>query len=1238
MNNTSSMEPNPQGRLDSQILYDAFNASPIGIAVENLDGQPIFVNPTFCSLLGFSEDELRHKHCVDFSPPEDAQKDWALFQKLRAGSIDHYQLEKRYFRKDGSLMWGRLTVSMLNNLPSPLVLAMVDDITEKKTAEQAIRDSEERLRLAAEEFKLAMEAAGIGGWDFDLSSGCNLWFGNAHAQLGMTPDEGSSSEAFWAHVHPDDYAVLRNALRAAKRDHTDLNREFRVVWADGTIHWLHSMGRYYYRATGEAERMLGMSIDITDRKRAEEARYRHAAIVESSEDAIASGTLDGTIVSWNPGAEHMYGYTEAEAVGKPITFLVPPELGDEEKRILETLRRGGRIEHFETVRLTKAGRRINVSLTISPIKDANGFVVGLSGIARDITERKRAGEALKKSEEKFAKAFRDSPLALTLTSAKDHRYLDVNQTFELLTGWRRDEVIGRTPFDIRVWVDPNERVEFAKRIMSEGAVRNLEFRYRCRDGNERIGLGSGELIEIDDQPCILAVIADITDRRLAEDRLREYEKAVEATEEMIAVVDREYRYLIANRQYLKMRNVTKEQVVGHLIPDVLDKEMFKTAVKPELDECFEGRVVRYEGRFSYPGVGERDLLLSYFPIEGANGTIDRAACILHDVTERKRAEEALQESEERLRLAIQAGKMYAYEWDVATDALVRSPECANVLGATEPRTLTHEQAKEKIHPEDRPKLVAAVARHSPENPTVALTYRVLLADKSPVWVRSTGRAFFDGEGRMLRVVGIVADITDQKLAEEALRASEERLRLAQKVAGIGTFERNLRTGVNTWTEEMESMYGLPPGSFGRTRTAFGNLVHPDDRAEVMKLVDEALKTTQPVSGEWRVIWPDGSVHWITGRWQLLRDESGEPSRVVGANIDITGRKQAEEALKESEGRFRLVADTAPVMIWMSGPDKACSYFNRPWLGFTGRSIEQESGHGWEKGIHPDDLQKTLDAYSQSFDQREEFSMEYRLRRHDGEYRWVLDSGIPRFNQDGSFAGYIGSCIDVTERKQAEEALSGMTGKLIEAQEQERARIARELHDDVAQRLAMLTIELEQLERNPSQVRSRLQALRQETTEIAGDVQALSHELHSSKLEYLGAVAGIRGWCREFSQRQGVEISFRSDVSNPLPLEIGLCLFRVVQEALNNSLKHSGVKQIEVKLAQQSNEVHLTIIDSGRGFDVEATIQGEGLGLVSMRERVRLVNGTINIESKPTGGTAIRVRVPLTARSAQRAAG
>ena len=258
---------------------------------------------------------------------------------------------------------------------------------------------------------------------------------------------------------------------------------------------------------------------------------------------------------------------------------------------------------------------------------------------------------------------------------------------------------------------------------------------------------------------------------------------------------------------------------------------------------------------------------------------------------------------------------------------------------------------------------------------------------------------------------------------------------------------------------------------------------------------------------------------------------------------------------------------------------------------------------------------------------------------EGRTTWVRWEVRPWKTPDGMTGGILIFAEDITRRKQIEENLASMSRKLIESQEQERARIGRELHDDINQRLAMLAVELEQLQADPSEVQTRLQKLQKQTTELSSDVQALSHELHSSKLEYLGVISGMKSWCGEFGERQKMEIDFKSDVSTKLPFDVGICLFRVLQESLHNAAKHSGVKHIDVQLQEASNEIHLTVNDLGRGFDVDTALQGQGLGLTSMRERVRLFNGSIAIQSKPMGGTTIHVRIPLaSAHRAQCAAG
>jgi PAS domain S-box-containing protein len=362
----------------------------------------------------------------------------------------------------------------------------------------------------------------------------------------------------------------------------------------------------------------------------------------------------------------------------------------------------------------------------------------------------------------------------------------------------------------------------------------------------------------------------------------------------------------------------------------------------------------------------------------------------------------------------------------------------------------------------------------------------------------------------------------------------------------------------------------------------------------------------------------------------------ENNQIVGAVVvfsDDTQRRQAEQAVRESEERFRLVANTAPVMICMAGVDKLCTYFNQMWLDFTGRPVERELGNGWTEGVHSEDFKRCLDIYTTAFDRREPFQMEYRLRRHDGEYCWILDSGVPRFDDDGSFTGYIGSAMDVTDRKLAEEALSRIGGRLIQAHEEERSRIARELHDDIGQRLGLLATEIERLGQSmlqlPAEIRSQTHELWQSTTEIASDVQGISHRLHSSKLKYLGIVVAARSFCRELSLKQGVDIDFM-DENIPLvvPEEVGLCLYRVLQEALQNAVKYSGVRHFEVNIEGLSDEIHLTVRDAGIGFDADTAMYKQGLGLISMMERVNLVNGTISITSALNLGTEVSVRVPL----------
>ena len=381
--------------------------------------------------------------------------------------------------------------------------------------------------------------------------------------------------------------------------------------------------------------------------------------------------------------------------------------------------------------------------------------------------------------------------------------------------------------------------------------------------------------------------------------------------------------------------------------------------------------------------------------------------------------------------------------------------------------------------------------------------------------------------------------------------------------------------------------------------------------------------------------PTAEVRWIAARGRTEFDAERRPLFMRGISLDITHRKLAEEALQESEVRFRTMANTAPVMIWMSHTDTLCTFFNKSWLDFTGRTLEQELGNGWTAGVHPEDFDHCLKTYVDSFEARREFSMDYRLRRSDGKYRWILDIGVPRFSSNGTFLGYIGSAIDITERRLAEETARDLSGRLIHAQEEEQTRLARELHDDLSQSLALLSVELEMFGRSASgergQISTRMEEFSAQVKRLSSEVHRLSYKLHPAKLEQLGLVAAMRGFCKEFAAAHEIAVEFADgSVPRAVPADTALCLYRIAQEALHNVVKHSGGTAARVELAMDDRELHLAVTDDGVGFEPETKRVNGSLGLVSMAERARFAHGRFSIESHAGKGTRIDVRVPIAA--------
>lgn len=382
-------------RLSEQRLRAIVEQAAIGLAVADESGRFVQVNARFCALTGYGEDELRERTFADITHPDDLATTRERLLALAAGEVDEYSLEKRYVRKDGATIWVRTTIAALRGAPGEEArfVGVIEDVT-------GVRAERELERQTALRLSLAMSAGRLGEWTWHAERDEFVFGGLAATALGLAADVAVPWAELRERIHPEDRDAFRRATAAARAGDGDLATEFRVVDDPARPTWILATGRALPDDPARCG-LVGVLQDVTERRRLELARTRLAEVVEGSDDAILSKDLDGTVLTWNAGAQRIFGWSADEMVGRSIRRLIPPERQDEEDRILAALRAGQRIDHYETVRVTKDGRTIDVSLSVSPLHDAAGRIVGASKIARDITARKRVEAELRRREEEL---------------------------------------------------------------------------------------------------------------------------------------------------------------------------------------------------------------------------------------------------------------------------------------------------------------------------------------------------------------------------------------------------------------------------------------------------------------------------------------------------------------------------------------------------------------------------------------------------------------------------------------------------------------------------------------------------------------------------------------------------------------------------------------------------------------------------------------------------------------------
>ncbi len=618
------------------------------------------VNERAYAELGYSREELLSMTVYDIDPNTDESVLARVRQQLRESGFAIMETVHR--RKDGTMFPVEVNMRQVR-LDREYVVSVSRDITERKRTEEALRESEARERTRANELETVLDAVPVAvciAHDIE----CRRITGNRAAHEQMRVPAGKNFAKSAAPEEQPGLRLMQDGVeipadlmpmqQAAAKGKPVYGRPLTIVFEDGSERETLSTAIPLLDEEGKPRGAVGASIDLTELKQAEkalrESELRFRAVYERSPVGIALvDSRTGRFLQVNPKFCEIAGRSEDELLRIDLASITHPDDIGQTSECLQQLAEE-KLANYEMEKryLRPDGSVRWVRILAVPMWGKGEQQRWHMGLVEDITERKQAEEALKKSEEKFSKAFRQSPLALTITSAKDHRYIEVNETFERVSGWRRDEVIGRTPFDIGLWVDPAERTEIAKRILTDGSLRNVEVSFRMRDGSIRIALLTAEAIELNGEPCMITVGADITERKRTEEALRQSEERfrVALKNSPIAVFnqDRDLRY---TWMYNPQLPGTASEHLGKTAGEIFNAEDAARITEIRRRVLETGVGVRHEMQVTLDGK-KHYLDTTIEPVLDAAGAVIGLTGAGTDVTELRETAEALSEAKKKL--------------------------------------------------------------------------------------------------------------------------------------------------------------------------------------------------------------------------------------------------------------------------------------------------------------------------------------------------------------------------------------------------------------------------------------------------------------------------------------------------------------------------------------------------------------------------------------------------------------
>jgi PAS domain S-box-containing protein len=848
--------------------------------------------------------------------------------------------------------------------------------------------------------------------------------------------------------------------------------------------------------------------------------------------------------------------------------------------------------------------------------------------------------------------------------ARTFQFTFVSKQAERVLGYPLEQWITNPTFwKDHIHADDRESA-VAECVTATAQKRDRDFEYRMVSADGRhVWLRDlvSVVVEGDQATRLRGVMFDITARKQAEQALREQAELLNLTHDTIFVRDMSDVIRYWNRGAEELYGWTSDEAVGRvsheLMQTIFPAPLGHITAQVVQEGRWEGELLHIRRDGSQVVAASRWSLL-----RDADGLPVAILETNNDITERTRAEDKLRRSEASLAEAQRLSHMGSWVEDLVAGTFTASPELRRIMDYPDTDAVTPEMLRQRVHPEDLARIEDAAARSRRDKTDFDFEHRIVLSDGSIRYVHTIGHPVVNAAGHPVEIVGTVADVTERKRAEDALRASEEQWK--------AVFENN--PTMYFMVDALGTVLSVNPFGADQLGYAVDELIGQSvlkvfaqtDWDTVRQTIEACLDhLDQVMSWEIRKVRRDGTVIWVRETAKAMRRINASPVVLIACE-DITLRKRTEADLRESERRHRHIFHATGVSIWeedfsavkaaiddlkqsgihdlrehlRSSPDfidHAISLVrtvdvNEATLKLFGATGKEELLGSLHKVFTPD----TRDVFAGELiaiaEGQTSFEGETILKKLNGESMVVLFS-VSFPPPDAAFDAVLVSIIDITDRKRAEQELEELAGRLIHAQEQERSRIGRELHDHISQMLGVLTIRMDQLRADdgtPAAVAAGLEELRQSASEITDDIHGLSHRLHSSALDYLGLVPALQKLVNEFAARHSIAIDFEHvALPAPLPSEVALCLFRVTEESLTNIAKHSQAKSARVHVSGAPDGIHLSVEDYGRGFDFGSLERKAGLGFVSMRERLRVLRGTVRVGSAPSRGTRIDVWVP-----------